>query len=270
MSLPHDSDDPGVPLESWRLALALAAMALGAQTADLALHAYALVTADHGLFSLLSRPDYAWYIGTPITWGAAMASYALVALARPGRRRVSAVLLSTMNTFDVVLWLADHAAELRLTLPLDILRDPWLAQAARVFQWIEPMLFAGLAVDLLRELGRDEPRAAIAGVRSSATLGLLVWAFGFALRSGWMLGWFRHANRRVLAEIQLLGLFSIVLLAATTFQTTILCATAARRAARAARDRRRAELDHELLRPQPDPFVEEDRKRRRGPDPFGF
>ncbi|GIW87122.1 MAG: hypothetical protein KatS3mg108_1446 [Isosphaeraceae bacterium] len=258
--------DPLVSLAAVWFTFGLAALALGAQTADLLLHLFALITADQGLVSTLTRPEYAWAVGTSITWGAALASYGLIGLSPSGPSRVRATVLASMNTFDVFLWLADHAAELSLSLPLDLLRDPWVAQAVRILQWFEPLLFAHLAAERLQVLGSDSPRAALVGVQSSAWLGLLVWGISFALRTGWMFGWLQP-RRRLVAEIQLLALFALVLLTITVFQTTVLCGRAAREAARQLRARRLAEADHELLRPPPDPFAEDDRNRR-DRDPF--
>jgi hypothetical protein len=249
----HQDDGTRPGLRALRAAFGLASIALGAQTADLFLHAWILLARDRNLFELVGRPEFAWYVGTPITWGAALASYLLLGLVPAGRPRVAAFALASMNTFDIFLWLADHATELHITLPLAWLRDPWIGQAVRVFQWFELLIFAELASGTIRRLkGDDAAPAAAQGVRATASLGLVVWALAFAMQTAWFLGGFRRRDPRLFAEMQLLGLLSILLLGATAFQATILCATAARTCAASAREARRREDDDALLRPQDD------------------
>ncbi len=251
-----------------RLAFSLAAIAIGFQTADLALHLYTMFTADEQLFGFMRRPEYGWYVGTPITWGAALASYMLLADSVGSPRRVPALILAAMNTFDLFLWLSEHAVELNVSLPLDFLRDPWLRQASSILQWFELVLFTGLASSAIRRMGGEEPRNGIRRVRATALLGLMVWALNFALRSSIYFGWVRRVNRRVWAEILLLDLFNIALLAVTAFQVTVLCTLTARYLARELRVLRKAEDDYDLLLPQPDPYADEERRRRKD-DPFG-
>lgn len=258
-----EGDDRRGELRWMRLAFGLAAFALGLQAADLALHLYTQFFGDEQLFGLMRRPQFVWLVGTPITWGAALSSYLLIGRYPEPRWNRRAALLALMNTFDVLLWCAEHAHEWNMTGAFQALRDDWFRLAASVLQWCELLLFAGLASEFVRRQGSRDGVPLLAGVRATAMLGVLMWGCSFVLATSLRFGWIQRIDRRVIAELMLMQIGSLALLMLTAFQVTVLCALTARLCGKRLAELKGSEWGDDLLKPQDEGFPTQDDPKRR-------
>jgi hypothetical protein len=243
-------DDPRPRYRVCRIAFGLAALAVGMQAALGLLGLYAELGRDLRLRGLLLDPVLSLAVGTPLTWGAVLASLLLIGRFPSPRWNRRAGLLTAMNAFGLLLWASHHAEILRLGKALAFFEDDWVSDGVLVLQWFELILWATLAEDLGRHLSRGPNADSARGARATALIGLIVWGLEFSSYSAVRLGWIRRVNLRVIAEIQLLQLIARLLLAAAAFRVTILCIHTSRETRRLLTELDRAERGDALLRPQ--------------------
>ena len=221
-----------------RWAFTLAALGLGIQTVDLALGRVADLTrgrandpAIRALLELMESRQWSWWVHTPITWFALIASYALIGKFRTPTWNTRSVALAAMNTVDLGLWLIAHARELGLGDTLGRLLPPFsiLRYGLEALQWLELILFAMLCSELGAMIGRKDMDAAQYATRASAMGGLILWATNFSMLVYWNLQRFPRVGWRQQMEWHMFRSMAMVMLAITAFQVTALCLTAARR-----------------------------------------
>jgi hypothetical protein len=250
-------DDPRARYRILRFAFALGAVALGIQSAEIALHLFVTFTGDAHIEKLLGLPGWRYWIGPPITFGAALSAYLTIGRFPDDSWNRRAILLSAMNTFDIGLWVADHAQELNLLNPLVLwVKHPLIREGVYVLQWFELGLFMSLASDLIRHLGRDSAIDLQRTGRATALFGLITWLVGYGMAYAGATGMVR-ANRRFFRQYHMLKLLSSLLLAMTAFQATVLCLVASRDCARLLANLRRGEHDPEYR----ESFGDEPRKK---------
>jgi hypothetical protein len=244
-----------------RFAFALAAVALGIQSAEIALHLYVTFTGDERLEQLLGLPGWRFWIGPPITFGAALSSYLLIGRFPDESWNRRALLLSAMNTFDIGLWVSDHAHELNFLNPLVLwVQHPLVREGVHVLQWFELGLFMSLASELIRHLGRDSAIDLQRTGRATALFGFFAWLVGYGMLYARATGMMRP-GRRFFRQYFMLHLLSRLLLAMTAFQATVLCVLASRDCARLLTELRREDLEREYR----DSFGEPAKGKERDP-----
>ncbi len=157
-----------------RMAFRLGAIAVGLQSADILIRIGSLFVWIFGMVLVAANPhaqpaflnqnlklmmmtqDDRWglFIGTPISWSAAIAAYLLIGRWNDAGWNRRAVLLALMNTFDVYLWASQNSEALGLPVPR--IESVWVGYCVGVLQWFELMLFGSLAADVAGHLGRPE------------------------------------------------------------------------------------------------------------------
>jgi hypothetical protein len=259
-------EDPRGRIRLCQFALGLGAIALGLQAAVLTLDVIIWFGDDKSLQplrELVQSRGWEWAVGTPLTWGAALASWLLVGRFRERSGNVLALALAIMNTFDVALWLHSHAGELSITFAVPYMHDEWVRRAVGIFQWFELWIFVTLATRVGNELGRREVFDVSRAARATAMVGLAVWSFAFFSFTSLKFGWTRRADRRFLIEMYLLLEFANALLALTAFQATVVLAQVCRACRGHLKHLKRVYDEDELLSPRSDEF-----DNRRDQDPW--
>lgn len=222
-------DDPRPRYRLCRIAFALASVALGLQAAQLALQLYVEFTSDRRLAQVLMHPQWNLWVGTALSWGAAIASYLLIGRFADARWNRRAGLLALMNSVDLLIWASRHASLLSLGDTLAVLRNPWLGQGLYVLQWFELLLFAELAAELGTHLGRAEARDTLQPARATALIGLAIWSLYFcSFSAAYLRGRQVLGNPRWLMELLMLRLGFHAMLVVSAFLVTALCLTASR------------------------------------------
>ncbi len=222
------------PRPNYRLCLwafRLGAVALGIQAAVLALGVVLNFSGDKSLMplrALVQSATWDWYVGTPLTWGAALSSWLLVGRFAERGWNARALLLSLMNSFDVLLWLHQHAAALQVSFAIPYMNDEWARRGVGVLQWFELYLFAGLAAQTSAGVGFRATSDVARAARGTAVFGLMVWMFAFFSLSSLRFGWARRVDRRFVVEMLLMWEMAATLLAITAFQATVVCMMTAR------------------------------------------
>lgn len=236
-------DDPRPRYRICRFAFGLAGIALGVQSAEIALHLYAMFTSDGRLGPLIGHPAWSWWVGTPITFGAALASYLFIGRFPDEAWNRRALLLAAMNTFDIGLWVSDHARELPAVNLLGFwAQNPLVREGLYGLQWFELWLFTALAGELIRHLGRETTGDMQRTGRALAGFGFFAWLVSFAMEYSLRAGGV-PPRPRVLRQHFMMWLLSRVLLAATAFQATAMCLIAARECRKLLGELRRAESE---------------------------
>jgi hypothetical protein len=226
---------------------ALIALALGLLCIDAVLDLTTWFTGNQAIRMVLSDPLWTWLVGAPITWGSLLGSYLLLGRwPEPSwRRRVG--LLVLMNTADAGFWILNHGDALGLR--LGPMPHPWARMhLGMAMGWAELALIATLAADVSVRAGDGQTQAVEASraARSCALFGAMLWAIWFLTQTRWN-HWPLVAQRLSLEGV-LLMLASVLLLALTAFQVTILCIMASRQCGRMIRDLNQADQEHDLLR----------------------
>jgi hypothetical protein len=215
-----------------RFAFALGAVALGCQSAQIVLHLYASFSGDPRIEQLIGQQVWQFWIGPPITFGAALSSYLLIGRFPDETWNRRAIMLAAMNTFDIGLWLSDHSQELNLLHPVLLwVQHPLAREGVQVLQWFELGLFMALASDLIRHLGRESAIDLQRTGRATAVFGFLAWLVGYIMLYARASGLVRARGRghwRFIRQYYMLNLLTRLLLAMTAFQATVLCALASR------------------------------------------
>lgn len=256
---PHDHDDPfGTghdPFEDHRpryrllkLAFTLGAIALGLQSAEVALQLLAGFGGVRDLQRLMNDPRWGLFVGTPITWLAVVSAYLLIGRWRDPRWNRRVGLLVVMNTFDLLLWASEAGPALGVHLVA--IQNDWVRHLVRVLQWFELLIFAALAAQVALHLGRRQAAHYAGSVRTFCIVGVVIWAILLVGATTWTV-WppvFRIAS----IEMLLLYLGSFAILGLAAYQTTILCILAARSCGEALADLHKADNDHDLLRSRSD------------------
>lgn len=267
---PWAGESSGVPSRRYavcRVAFRLGAIAVGLQSADILIRISALFVQIFGMAMVAANPhaqpaflnqnfkllmlthDDRWglFIGTPISWLAAIAALLLIGRWRDAGWNRRAVLLAMMNLFDLYLWAAQNARFLGLHIPE--IENSWVRYCVGVLQWFELMLFSSLAVDVSAHLGRSDSEKKMQKARSFAMVGLGLWSLllliGTRFRPGAL-----PAFRLPVREAYFLALMSEITLALTAFQVMILCLVASRDCSQILQELREGEHEHALLKPQ--------------------
>jgi hypothetical protein len=256
----QEFEDPKPRYRLCKIGFTLGAIALGLQCASITINVVALFGGVDELRQLIANPTWDLLIGTPITWSALIGSVLLVGRWDEPRWKRRAGLLLMMNAVDLAFWTSDNARYLGFAIPE--LQNPWFRHVGGVLQWFELMLFAGLAGDVLAHLGKERTTEAVVAARSFALVGLTLWAVQLLSFTDWRAGW-PPQFLPLRADSLLLALGSMVILALTAFQGTLLNARAGRECSALLRQLAQTEQSHELLESRSEPF--DDRSALNGP-----
>lgn len=207
------------------------------------------------LWEIVNSRWWSLFFGAAIPWTTLIGSYFFWGRSADPSWQRRAGLLVIMNGIDAYTWflMYGHAFGLGVA-PAG---PNWLLfELSNVLGWVEFMLFASLAADMLRELGNPAAAEQEAATRWLSTVGLVLWILLFVAFSSW--GGRPPRNFRILRDVLLAAAFVRI---ATSFQVTVLAVAAGRQCARA-RIKLNDEADeHELLRSP---------SERDGEDPFAW
>lgn len=237
-------DDTGPNYRRLRIAFTLGAIALGFQSAEIVLRLLATFGGVRELAFLLRNPRWGIFIGTPITWAAALSAYLLIGGWREPRWNRRVGLLALMNSVDLLFWASDCGPELGLRLVA--INDEFVRYVGSILQWFELWLFAALASNVAFRLGRPEALTHQRSARSFCLMGLVVWTLVLFGGTNWAT-WPPHFQITTV-ETFLLYMGSSAILGLAAFQVMLLCTLAARCSGRRLGELRATDRDHELLR----------------------
>jgi hypothetical protein len=165
-----------------RIGFGLITLGLGLLWVDSALNLVFLLTFNHDILSLLQHPWWGWLVGAPITWGTLIGAYLLWGRSNDPSWHRRAGLLVIMNGIDLINWTLDHSEALGLH--LGPVGPDWLrSQVSKGLSWAEFLLFASMAVDMLKQLGKNQSPETGTSARTLATIGLVFWALAFVAQS---------------------------------------------------------------------------------------
>jgi hypothetical protein len=252
------------------MAFRLGAIAVGLQSADILIRIGILFAQIIGMAMAAANPhappaflnqnfklwklthDQHWglFIGTPISWSAAIAAYLLIARWRDGSWNRRAILLAMMNTFDLYLWAAQNAKLLGLGVPT--IDNSWVAYSVSVLQWFELMIFGSLAADVAVHLGRSDAARKEQKSRSFAMVGLGFWSLVLLIGTHLRPAGLPRFHLPPIREAFFLMLMSEITLALTAFQVMVLCLLASRDCGQILQELRKDDHEHALLKPQAD------------------
>lgn len=243
---PWELEDQRPRYRLCKVAFGAIALSLGLLCFDAGLNLVLSFQRPPQLQALRESNAWEWLVGAPITWLSVLGTLLLVGRWREAAWTRRAGLLLVLNGLDALTWTYEHAPAFGFEVaPLP---HGWLRhEITGAFGWVELALCAGLAADVAAHLGRAQAVDAGRTARAFAVIGLIVWGLGFMARTHWG-RWPLVPLPFLTLETFLLLVASNLLLCATTFQVTVLCALAARECAQMVK-----ELDHhasgaELLR----------------------
>lgn len=198
------------------------------------------------LLMLMNDDRWGLFIGTPISWAAALGALLLIGRWRESSWNRRVLLLVMMNLFDVYLWAEHNGPLLGLNVPQ--IDNSWVRYSVSVLQWFELILFGSLAAEVALHLGRQDAARMEQKSRSFAIVGLGIWTLvlliGTHLRPGGL-----PAFQFRVREAYFLYMMSEVVLALTAFQVMILCMLASRDCSQILKELRAREHEHGFATP---------------------
>lgn len=233
----------------------LSSIGLGMLCFELACFWGAGLTRQREVWQIVHSAWWNWIFGATIPWATLIGSYFFWGRSTDPSWQRRAGMLVLMNGIDVCSWFLEygHALGLGLGPP----RLNWLQwQLTSALGWLEFILFASLAADILRELGNPGAAEREATARWLSTVGLLLWLLLFIGCTNWKGGWPLRGFQPLLGMLAT-GFLQIV----TAFQVTVLSLAAGRQCARVRSKMDHEDEEHELLRSP---------SERAGEDPFAW
>jgi hypothetical protein len=247
-----------------RVGFGLIAVGLWLLCINSALFLAFLGTLDRDILNLLHHPWWDWGVGAPITFTTLIGSYLLWGRSSDPVWVRRAALLVIMNFIDLVMWGAEHSEALGLR--LGPIGHDWLRfQVGKGLSWAEFILFASMAADMSRQIGKNPSPEKEMAARSLATVGLVFWAIVFVAQTSWEVSWPLQPKlvpQEISREVWHLTLFGTCLLTTvTTFQVAALNTAAFLQCGRAVNQMNQEDLAEDLLKSRSESFADNNSDR---------
>jgi hypothetical protein len=240
-----------------RLGFALTSLGLGLLFIDQIVVLSFMFTFHPDIRAVLQSEWWDWGVGAPITWSTLIGAYLLWGRQRDPVWQRQAGVLVILNFVDFGFWSLRHANGLGFNIPE--MGHPWLVyNITQGTGWIENILFASLASELMARVGKTDAAEAGMGARSLAWIGTLFWLMSFVFLTNWSHWPLVPLRGRDLRFAQMgTDLLSTI----ASFQVTCLTVAASRYCGQVLAAMRKEEQADDLLRSRSESF---------GNDPQGW